>query len=59
MLHLLLAELPEPPVKQEALFQLDGMLRTRLSGIDFIWDTDLQAGFPSNVYWYLYGKLKP
>jgi hypothetical protein len=58
MLHLLLAELPTPPPEQEALSQLDGVLRSRLISSDFIWDAELGAGFPREVYWYLYGKLK-
>jgi hypothetical protein len=59
MLHLLLAELPAPPAEQNVLTQLDGTLRARLSPGDFIWETDLEAGFPREVYWYLYGKLNP
>jgi predicted proteasome-type protease len=58
MLHLLLAELPTPPTEQEALTQLDNMLRTKLISNDFIWDSELSVGFPREVYWYLYGKLK-
>jgi len=58
MLHLLMAELPAPPVEQEALSQQDGALRTSLIPGDFIWDAGMQAGFPREVYWYLYGKLK-
>ena len=57
MLHLLLDELPSPPAEREALFQLDAVLRAKLIASDFIWETDLQAGFPREVYWYLYGKL--
>ena len=59
MLHLLVAELPAPPPEQEALSQLDGMLRTNLEASDFIWESDLDAGFPREVYWFLYGKLRP
>jgi len=59
MLHLLLAELPSPPPEQEALSQLDSLLRTSLIGDDFTWETDLQDGFPREVYWFLYGKLNP
>jgi len=59
MLHLLLAELPSPPPEQAALSQLDSLLRTSLVGDDFIWDADLQNGFPREAYWFLYGKLKP
>jgi hypothetical protein len=58
MLHLLLAELPAPPPEQEALSQLDGLLRTKLEAIDFIWEPDLGAGFPREVYWFLYGRLR-
>jgi len=58
MLQLLLAELPAPPPEQEALSQLDSLLRANLQTSDFIWDTDIQTGFPSEVYWYLYGKLR-
>jgi hypothetical protein len=58
MLHLLLAELPVSPAEQEALSQLDSVVHAKLSSSDFIWDVDLRAGFPREVYWYLYGKLK-
>ena len=58
MLHLLLTELPVPPVEQKALVELDSTLRSRLISRDFIWDSKLSAGFPREVYWYLYGKLK-
>lgn len=58
ILHLLLAELPAPPPEQEALSQLDGLLRTNLAAGDFIWKSDLSAGFPREVYWFLYGKLR-
>jgi len=59
MLHLLLVELPAPPPEQQALSQLDSLLRASLIGDDFIWESDLQNGFPREVYWFLYGKLKP
>jgi len=57
MLHLLLAELFPPPAEQEGLSQLDSVLRASLSPCDFIWEADLQPGFPREVYWFLYGKL--
>ena len=57
MLHLLLAEVSIPPVEQESLSQLDGVLLASLSSSDFIWGSDLQPGFPREVYWFLYGKL--
>ena len=58
MLHLLLAELHEQPLEQEALSQLDSVLRANLISSDFIWEAGMEAGFPREVYWYLYGKLK-
>jgi hypothetical protein len=58
MLHLLLTELPTPSPKQSELTQLDSLLRMNLISSDFIWEADLQVGFPREVYWYLYGKLK-
>ena len=58
MLHLLMAELPTPQAEESALSHLDTLLRTRLLPGDFIWDADLEGGFPGKVYWYLYGKLK-
>ncbi len=57
MLHLLLAELPALPSEQEGLSQLDGVLRASLSSSDFIWEAELQPGFPRAVYWFLYGNL--
>lgn len=57
MLHLLLAELPAPVNEQEALSQLDNLLRKKLISGTFIWETELSGGFSREVYWYLYGKL--
>jgi len=56
MLQLLLAELSSQHGEQEALSQLDQMLRAQFLPSDFIWDPDLAGGFPREVYWYLYGK---
>lgn len=58
MLHLLLAELPASPSEQKELTQLDSLLRVNLVSGDFIWEAELQPGFPREVYWYLYGKLR-
>ena len=58
MLQLLISELSTPPSEQKELAQLDSLLRVNLISSDFIWDAELQAGFPREVYWYLYGKLK-
>jgi hypothetical protein len=58
MLHLLLAELPTSPPEAEELAQLDSLLRANLISSDFVWEADLQSGFPHKVYWFLYGKLR-
>jgi hypothetical protein len=58
MLHLLLDELPASLPEQKELSQLDSLIRVNLISGDFIWEADLQPGFPREVYWYLYGKLK-
>ncbi|MGD8405330.1 MAG: hypothetical protein PVJ21_16850 [Anaerolineales bacterium] len=58
MMHLLLDELSDPSVEQKELSQLDSLLRVNLISGDFIWEAELQSGFPREVYWYLYGTLK-
>jgi len=58
MLKLLLAELRAASSEQEALIQLDSVLRASFSPGNFIWETDLQSEFPREAYWFLYGKLR-
>lgn len=59
MLQLLMAELPAKLPEREALPALDGALRSSMiPGGDFVWDPDLQPGFPREEYWFLYGKLR-
>ena len=58
MLELLLDELSTSSYGQEELSRLDIMLRANLAPSNFIWDIDLQSGFPHEVYWFLYGKLR-
>jgi len=58
MMKLLLAELPTPPAEQAGLPQLDSLLRANFIHGDFIWEADLQSGFPKDEYWFLYGTLK-
>lgn len=43
----------------ELLNGLDGYLKSVLTPDGFIWDSELQNGFPPGEYWYLYGKLPP
>ena len=58
MLHLLLGEISPLPPGQQELSQLDSVLRANLITGKFIWAADVRPGFPREVYWYLYGKLK-
>lgn len=37
---------------------LDTVLQALLNPGDFIWDPDLEQGFPPSPYWFLYGWLK-
>ncbi len=45
------------PAEVDLLVILDKFLDTVLITGGFIWDEDLQPGFPEHVYWYLYGRL--
>jgi len=56
ILQLLLPETPDVPEKS-TLAELDAMLKMRLVSGKFVWDAALQAAFPKNDYWFLYGKL--
>jgi hypothetical protein len=58
MLELLLDELPSSLSERESLSQLDNVLRANFLSGDFIWEADLQAGFPREEYWFLFGRLK-
>ncbi len=58
MLHLLREELSGEPEEQQALAQLDSLLRNALVPTEFIWGGGIQGAFPAEVYWYLYGNLK-
>jgi hypothetical protein len=58
MLQLLLAELPAPASEREDLAPLDGALQAGFVPGEFMWESDLQSGFPREDYWFLYGKLR-
>jgi hypothetical protein len=60
MLELLKTEILQPPTVDTGLLKsLDGYLKSILVYTEFIWDEDIQAGFPETDYWFLYGKLPP
>ncbi len=42
---------------EDLLTSLDAYLHTAFSKGGFIWEPDIQGGFPKDVFWYLYGKL--
>ena len=58
ILQSLQTELPEGLPEREALSALDGVVRNSLSPADFIWEPDIQSGFPRDEYWFLYGILQ-
>jgi len=58
MLELLKPELGRQFRKEvDVLPDLDGYLKRILMADQFIWEPEIQAGFPKNVYWFLYGRL--
>lgn len=59
MSHLLMDEAKAiPEAHMDLLKALDKMVRVALVPGDFIWDAELESGFPREPYWYLYGQLK-
>ena len=46
-----------PTSSFELLESMDLILKTLLIPGQFIWDAELQEGFPRVTYWYLYGNL--
>lgn len=47
-----------PEAELKSLESLDKLLRAVLIPGDFIWEAELQSGFPKQKYWYLYGRPK-
>jgi hypothetical protein len=46
------------PIEELQLLDgLDILLRSAFQPGNFIWEADLESGFPPQVYWYLYGKV--
>ncbi|GAB4420748.1 MAG: hypothetical protein Kow002_09330 [Anaerolineales bacterium] len=58
MLYLLVSELPESPPEAELVAGLDVLLKRSLLPGEFIWEAELQKGFPQDEFWFLYGTLK-
>jgi hypothetical protein len=58
MLNLLRPEVgTQSSAEVELLSILDNFLDTVLITGSFIWEPELQAGFPEKPYWFLYGRL--
>jgi len=58
MLDLVKSEINPNNMAEISLLQnLDGYLKKVLTQASFIWDGGLQSGFPTETYWYLYGRL--
>ena len=47
-----------PQSERDLLYSLDQLLKTYFISGGFVWEAELQAGFPPQPYWYLYGKIK-
>jgi hypothetical protein len=43
----------------DLLSGLDEYLKSVLEMDGFLWEPEIQTGFPANTYWYLYGFLPP
>ncbi len=58
MLELLKSESDgRPPAEIEMLSGLDRYLKSVFRSDGFSWEAEVQAGFPKEIYWYLYGEL--
>jgi hypothetical protein len=58
MLQLLQGEAGKlEPLELDLLHALDEFLKAALDLGGFVWEAQLQNGFPVSVYWYLYGSL--
>jgi len=58
-LHLLRREAEGIPSEEiKLLDSLDRLLNAHFQPGEFVWEPDMISGFPSQVFWYLYGKVK-
>ncbi len=47
----------QSPAEIELVADLDRYLKSVLRVDGFIWEAEVQTGFPKEIFWYLYGKL--
>lgn len=45
------------PAEADLLIVLDKFLKSALIKNSFLWEAELQPGFPEETHWYLYGRL--
>jgi hypothetical protein len=57
IIHILSKE-SDKASEMNLLSQLDDMLRRNLLPGGFIWEKQVESGFPQPEYWFLYGRLK-
>ncbi len=57
ILHLLSSAAVLSAAEQALIAAMDALLASLLVQGEFIWEVDLQAAFPKDVYWFLYGRL--
>lgn len=59
ILSLLQEDAQEAAVENEQqLFTLDELLRRDFVEGEFVWDVGMDEGFPRDVYWYLWGRVR-
>jgi hypothetical protein len=58
-LHLLKLDAEGIPSDEITLLDsLDRLLNAVFQPGEFVWEPDMISGFPSQVFWYLYGNVK-
>lgn len=58
ILELLMADIPEvPPSEKNLLSVLDTLLQALTVPGSFVWEADLESGFPAERFWFLYVQV--
>jgi hypothetical protein len=48
-----------PESAEPDLADLDAVIRAKLTPGEFVWDRELQPGYPEETFWFLYGSPQP
>ena len=48
-----------PAAEDDLLYTLDALLKALFVPGTFVWDSEIEPGFPRTDYWYLYGHINP